>query len=209
MFDELLRKFASAGREPAHVDSACALLSEKVDGYASLSGLLRGRSLGNGQMRLLGSISEPVARQAAAAAFPEFAARARPVAQDWLGRFYAVDAGTTRRNLMLLLEPGSGEAFEIDDSFQRFFERTLVDEWDEFMEADLWAGYLRGGGQPPTAEQCVGFRVPLFMGGQGTPQNLELTDLTVYWAICGQLRLSLMGHAPGTPINRLVAEGDA
>jgi hypothetical protein len=46
----------------------------------------------------------------------------------------------------------------------------------------------------------VGYRVPLFLGGSDTLENLEVTDLDVYWTICGQLRLAAAQLPEGTAI---------
>ena len=35
---------------------------------------------------------------------------------------------------------------------------------------------------------CVGYKVPLFLGGADVLANLEVIDLSVYVEICGQLR---------------------
>jgi hypothetical protein len=49
----------------------------------------------------------------------------------------------------------------------------------------------------------VGYGVPLFLGGQDVVDNLELTDLDVYWSVCGQLRCGAMSLPPGTSINQV------
>ncbi len=35
--------------------------------------------------------------------------------------------------------------------------------------------------------ECVGYRKPLFLGGQDVIDNLEISDMEVYWSLCGQL----------------------
>jgi hypothetical protein len=35
--------------------------------------------------------------------------------------------------------------------------------------------------------ECIGYRVPLFLGGSDTVENLEKVDLDVYWHLHGQL----------------------
>ena len=36
-------------------------------------------------------------------------------------------------------------------------------------------------------EDCVGYKIPLFLGGNDEISNLEITDMEIYWGICGQL----------------------
>jgi hypothetical protein len=47
---------------------------------------------------------------------------------------------------------------------------------------------------------CVGYKVPLFLGGADGLANLEVIDLSVYVEICGQLRNKVRTLAPGQSI---------
>jgi Domain of unknown function (DUF1851) len=48
--------------------------------------------------------------------------------------------------------------------------------------------------------QCVGYQVPLFLGGKDSLENLEITDLDVYWSLSGQLRQGTWVLPPGTAV---------
>ncbi len=37
-------------------------------------------------------------------------------------------------------------------------------------------------------DKCAGYKIPLFIGGNDTVDNLELSDIYVYWEICSQLK---------------------
>jgi hypothetical protein len=43
----------------------------------------------------------------------------------------------------------------------------------------------------------------LFLGGQDVVENLEVSDLEVYWSICGQLRRGALRLPQGTAINEV------
>ena len=118
--------------------------------------------------------------------FPELAAVAEPFAVDWIGRVLALDQ--SRPPGLLLFQPGSAEAFEIDESFADFFNVDVVDDPDLFLAADLFREWQAAGGEVPGAGQCVGFKAPLFLGGHGIAANLELTGLEVYWSFAAQGR---------------------
>ena len=45
----------------------------------------------------------------------------------------------------------------------------------------------------PDPARCVGYKVPLFLGGADDIGDLELADLDVYWTITGQLRTAAIG----------------
>jgi hypothetical protein len=41
--------------------------------------------------------------------------------------------------------------------------------------------------QPLDHNKCVGYKVPLFLGGEDEISNLDELDMEVYWSIIGQL----------------------
>jgi hypothetical protein len=99
-----------------------------------------------------------------------------------------------------LIEPGSGDVFEIDESFADYFNVDVVDDPDTFLAADLFQDWQSAGGRLPGDGECVGFKVPLFLGGAGAASNLELTDLGVYWSFAAQLRARAQGLPSGARI---------
>lgn len=167
-------------------------------GYVDLARQVAGLPLCDGLLRLVGAREGRLATEFIREGFPEFAARAVPFAVDWIGRVAAVDKA--RPPGLLLIEPGSADAFEIDESFADFFNVDVVDDPDTFLAADLFRDWQASSGVVPGAGECVGFKVPLFLGGAGAAVNLELTDLEVYWGLAAQLRTRTRGLPPGTPI---------
>lgn len=201
MLGRFLRVFGpGASSSPGAIWSDPTLLA--APGYAALAPRVAGINLGGGLLRFVNQAGGPIAQQAVNEAFPQFSERAVPFARDWLGRHFALDrarkAGETLA--LLLLEPGSGEVFEIDDTFEEFLDGDLIEAPDTYLESDLFDSWLRAGGGVPNAEQCVGFKVPLFLGGSGSVENLELSDVQVYWGICGQLWAATKDLPTGTSI---------
>jgi len=45
----------------------------------------------------------------------------------------------------------------------------------------------------------MGYRKPLFLGGSDEVENLEVSDLDVYWHIMGQIIRKTKGLPQGTP----------
>jgi hypothetical protein len=168
-------------------------------GYAGLARQAAGLPLCGGLLRLAGAREGQLASGFIRDGFPELAAVAVPFAIDWIGRVVALDQ--SRPPGLLLFEPGSAEAFEIDESFADFFNMDVVDDPDLFLAADLFREWRAAGGEVPGAGHCVGFKVPLFLGGHGTAANLELTDLEVYWSFAAQMRQATRGLPPGTRIS--------
>jgi hypothetical protein len=175
-------------------------------GYAELADRFAGCSFENGLYRFHDRLTGPSAAELVTEAFPQFASRACPFGYDWLGRQFAVDSGRCERGepLVLLFEPGTGEALEIPFPFARFHEQL-----EELREPALavsffasWAG-ANPGSLPLGSRQCVGYRVPLFLGGKDTVENLEVTDLEVYWSLSAQLRQGTRSLSPGTSVGQV------
>jgi type VI secretion system (T6SS) immunity protein Tdi1 len=180
-------------------------------GYSQMAEEFAGRIFENGLYRFHDAVSGPVAEALVAGAFPDFASRACPFGFDWLGRQFAMDS--TRIDggeaLVLMMEPGTGEALEVPLTFAAFHE-----ELGALREPALAAGFFAEWSTanptlvPVKLAECVGYRVPLFLGGSDDIDNLELIDLAVYWTVCGQLRLGTLQMPAGTSIRAVsIREG--
>lgn len=86
-----------------------------------------------------------------------------------------------------MLEPGTAEALEIPCNIETFHENELIQYREEALAASFYQQWLECGGLPPAVNQCIGYKKPLFLGGTDTVDNLEVSDLDVYWTIAGQL----------------------
>lgn len=156
-----------------------------------------------------------VARSATAAdllvaeMFPEYGGRIRCVGFDWLGRQLAADLPLPVDDPpVLLFEPGSGRVFEAPTPLSEFHDRGLIEVREEALAV---AFYLEWRSANPGMDQldfsqCVGFRIPLFLGGEGSTPNLEVTALDFYWTLSGQLwatgSRSDSGHTSGRSADR-------
>ena len=140
-------------------------------------------------------------------AMPTMRGRVVCFGRDWLGRQFAIDR--TRLDggvpLVLMLEPGTGEALEIPVTVGAFHDEELVEFGEEALAVTFYRNWREatGDSEPLGANECVGYRLPLFTGGTDEVGNLERTDLEVYWHFCGQLHQRTRGLAQGTPIARI------
>lgn len=164
-----------------------------LNGISELLQLAGGGSFGDGIL-LVHTQSEMLrAAELISDEFPELGDTVAPIAKDWLGRQYAaqMERGVAQDGLLLLIEPGSGEVFEIDCGLVDLFDRDMLDDPETFLASDLFAEWRRENASIPNRAQCVGFKTPLFLGGDGVVGNLEVTDESVYWSILAQLRSAL------------------
>lgn len=182
MFDQFTSRFCvlPAGQH-AGVAWCDPRLASAV-GYLDLVERFAGCTFENGLYRLHDKHSGPACSALIAEAFPEFAPRTCPFGYDWLGRQFALDSGRIEDGepLVLMLEPGTGQALEVPLPFAAFHEQL-----DDFREPALAASFFAQWAQanpsqiPIVHSECVGYRVPLFLGGKDVVENLEVTDLEV------------------------------
>lgn len=137
--------------------------------------------------------------------FPQFAGRARCFGYDWLGRQFALDAERNGDDgpHILEFEPGTGQVLEIPVGLGPFHSEELVEFADDVVAKHSFQAWLAQGSPAPEWNQCVGYIKPLFLGGQDELQNLEISDMDVYWTTTGQLLSKVRGLPVGTPIDRI------
>lgn len=156
----------------------------------------------NGLYRIHTPDSAAVADGLVEEAFPELRSQMSCFGFDWLGRQFALDGGRGAPSdpEILMLEPGTGEALEIPVPFSKFHDVELVEYANEALATDFYAEWASISSEHIEFAQCVGYRTPLFLGGSDTVDNLELTDIEVYWSFMGQLRVQVMPLPKGTRI---------
>ena len=135
-------------------------------------------------------------------AFSEFRGRTSCFAYDWLGRIFALDSARSAagRTALLMLEPGTGAALEIPCNLSTFHEGELIDYREAVLADSFYANWLAAGGTIPDPHHCVGYKVPLYLGGKDLLENLELSDLDVYWHLSAQLISKAKGLPLGTRV---------
>lgn len=201
MFERFLNAFDSSGDWSRTARSTATTVAE----WLHVAG---GQSFEAGLYRVHTPSSARSSDVMVRAAFPEFAGRLACFGYDWLGRQFATDTarGSGEDPEVLLFEPGTGEALEIPVPFSRFHDEELVDYAEEALARSFFDEWRRSGGRTPDLSECIGYRRPLFLGGEDAVPNLEVSDLDVYWAIMGQLRLQAKGLPEGALISRVIPD---
>jgi hypothetical protein len=122
---------------------------------------------------------------------------------DWLGRIFALDSTRIEEgcNLVIMLEPGSGDIYRLPVGLAQF-HRQLDDE--DFADAALatlfWGEWQKTNAGGLARKKCVGYSVPLFLGGEDSIDNLEVIDMEVYWELLAQMRRQIDDLPEGTKI---------
>ncbi len=125
---------------------------------------------------------------------------------------YRVHQATAMGDLFLSAEDGKiwflhttyGKLIPIADSAQ-----ALDKLWDDRLQRRyVLSAYmvrdLRNQGVVLGPGQCYSWKVPLFLGGDRSAQNIEITDLHVHVSILGQLHEQCHDLEAGTTINDLI-----
>jgi Domain of unknown function (DUF1851) len=160
-----------------------------------------GATFSGGLYRIHTAESAAAIEPSLAVAFPDFVPPYRPFGFDWLGRQFVCRGNTDRdAGPVLMLEPGTGEALEIPTTVWGFHDQELTAEPGAALAATFFDLWLRGDGRSLTHDEAVAYKVPLFLGGEDTLSNLELSDNAVYWAISAQLIQQARGLSAGTEI---------
>jgi hypothetical protein len=164
----------------------------EVIGFAEFMAEFGGATFCGGLYRVHDAASADVATRLVRDAFPEHADHVRAFGYDWLGRQFALHPRRRQdgQPLVLMLEPGTGDALEVPATFVAFHDEEMVEYADAVLAIhffDEWRA-ANPAAVPLARDACAGYRVPLFLGGADTVDNLEVSDVDVYWTVVGQLR---------------------
>lgn len=188
LFDQYYRKFKKTD------DVGNIHIEEHFDGmddeFRECIKELGGKTFNNGLYRVYRGDQIQQATDSMRKAFPEMKDRIICFGFDWLGRNFAIDLNRKENDnpLVLLLEPGAGEAMQIPVSIIDFHNDELVNHTNDALAVNFFNEWRSQTNLAIGYYQCVGYKVPLFLGGDDTVDNLELLDMDVYIDICGQLR---------------------
>ncbi len=137
--------------------------------------------------------------------WPVYAGRVKSYAFDWRGRIFAVRIeADDKGGEVVLFEPGSGDVYDIPANLATFHNGELVDYPDETLSANLFQEWSGSRGSGPVYSKCVGYKVPLFLGGKEILANLEESELDVYLEISAQLWTRTKDLPVGTEISSVV-----
>ena len=89
---------------------------------------------------------------------------------------------------------------------QTFHDVELIQDSDPALASNAHKECLARGGAVPAYAECIGYRVSLFLNGADEFENMELSDLNVYWHLMGQLIVKTRNLRPGTGVGPVTTE---
>lgn len=183
-----------------------SLLLTKSTGAKDFISNFGGVSFNKGIYRVHYSSNIPKWTEIVTDAFPAYKNKILVFGYDWLGRQFSIDFTRLKSQepMILIFECGTGKAFEVPCTFKEFHEQEIVDYYDDVLCSreyesicdELSFSILE-------YSKCIGFKVPLFLGGKDSNDNCEPTDMEVYWGICGQLINKTKKLPTGTNIKNI------
>lgn len=136
------------------------------------------------------------------AAYPGHKGRLTCFAVDWLGRAFALDDArqVDGQPGVLLLELGTGDALEVPCSLQSFHEDELINYREAALAESFYEQWRAAGGPTPKSDECIGYKKPLFLGGEDSVENLAVWSLDVYWHVTAQVLNQVRDLPPGARV---------
>ena len=181
MFDKLTKSFPVTAREESggDVNSLPGVLAECFRDMG-------GKTLADGFYRFHVPRSAEASNRRCASLISGFDGKFYCFAFDWFGRELAVDLRKPDGDV-IVVDPGGGEYLRSDTPFSIWHDVVAGEDdplaypyYLEWRAANPGVGSFR-------FDQCAGYLVPLFLGGEDDVSNLSLTDREVYFEICVQL----------------------
>ncbi len=130
--------------------------------------------------------------------FPNYENKIHCFAFDWMGRQYAK---MNSEDLLFMLDPATGQTFELEVSLEAFFNEDLV----EYKAATLATAdfnelqHIHHFSLP--FPMCISFVKPLFLGGDDKDiDNYQLADMEASW----ELDYQLFCKIKDLPANQLI-----
>jgi hypothetical protein len=159
-------------------------LPSQVGSPLALREAAGGQVFGGGLYRVLSDQMAATLTPSVFRAYPDYMNAVDCFATDWMGNVFALRASDSQ---VIMFELATCEALGIGVPFEKFHTGSLVNEADAALAEHIFRAWLAQGDRAPAANECVGYKTPLFFGGADALSNLELIDLDVYWHLTSQI----------------------
>lgn len=149
-----------------------------------------GKTFDNGLFRVIKYEDVDKWKEILGATFIELQNDILPFAYDWLGRFF-ISIMQNGNDIIYLADIGADELLEIPCGFLEFIEEEIPENANACLAIDFFEEWLDNNRYEIPYKKCVGYKTPLFIGGDDDLDNLELMDLEVYWITLSEFKTKL------------------
>ena len=121
-----------------------------------------------------------------------------PLFFDWEGRqFFHHEEGART----YFFDPATKEIDWLTKSASELLGRICSDEGRDVLGAEVFEAARQHLGGPVLGyDECIGFVLPLFLGGDEAPSNREISNLEVFWEVSRQISEQISDVPDGTRV---------
>lgn len=157
------------------------------DPFDTFLKMFSGRQFGNGILTIFQEKDINIWQKNISDAFPIAKGRFSLFGYDWLGNCFGIAVDETNMGKVILFEIGTGEILSTGCDFEDFLDNEIPYNNKACLASQFYQKWLENGGIPVKYGRCIGYKIPLFMGGHDDIANLEESDMDVYWSIVSQV----------------------
>jgi hypothetical protein len=106
---------------------------------------------------------------------------------DWLGNCLGIATDGPSKGNVVIFEIGTAEILSTGCDFQTFLNNEIPNNGNASLSSIFYREWLNKKGTSVKYGRCIGYKIPLFMGGKDDITNLEDSDMDVYWSIISQV----------------------
>lgn len=163
-------------------------LENTVENYESFITKLGGLQFGNGLFNTFSKQNIKKWTEIVTEAYPEFSDKFSLFGYDWQGNCFGIDLRSNTRGKIVLFEIAADEVLEIPVSFIEFLNIEIPSNPDACLLKSYFDEWVNSSNTAIKDGECVGYKIPLFLGGEDSISNLEIGDMEVYWHILSQIK---------------------
>ena len=138
--------------------------------------------------------------------FPSFKETVKVFAYDWRGRCFSIDVSNDLNSHVIMFDPGTVKSYEIPLNLLDFLNIAVPGATKECLDSDLFVKWYKKEKSVLLKSQCVGFKTPLFLGGEDKLSNIEVSDIDVYWYLMTQIYEQVQSLEEGTVIGSFTVD---
>lgn len=163
-------------------------LTDSGDLYNDFIIQLGGKSFGRGLFNSFSKSNIEKWTDIVSEAFPDFKNLFKLFGYDWLGRCFGVDLRKNSYGNILMFEIGTDDILEIPCTLEVFLDEEIPLYSDACLAMSFFEEWMDLFGKQIEYGRCAGYKIPLFLGGEDSVNNLEDNDMEVYWSVITQIK---------------------
>lgn len=157
--------------------------NQSQDPYTAFMEYFGGKQFGNGLLRIFEKDDVQNWQNTVTNAYPHFANQFTLFAYDWLGRCFAIDHKENTSGNILMFEIGTHDVLAIPCSFTQFLNEEIPVYHEACLASNFYHEWMNHTDKSVAIDRCIGYKIPLYLGGEDTIENLEDINMDVYWNV--------------------------